>query len=339
MFHPKITVLMAAYNAERYLREAVDSVLQQSFRDFEFIVFDDKSTDGSLEILKAYHDPRLIIIENAQNQGLTKNLVKGMELARGDYVARMDADDVCLPHRLQTQVAFLDQNADVSVVGSAVIFFDGAGYKFVGHQPLSHDEIKCELLYGFTMLHPSVMMRKADLARHGLNYDPHFVCSQDHDLWVRAIRCLRFANLHEPLLKMRDHPMKIGRTRRPKQEEMSNETRKRQLDELGVHYNADELRAFNQAAGGFAPKEEADLRHYEAILLKIFRVNRERAIFDQATLQSFGARRFRAWCRDGLIRRLKWGRYYWHSDIRSYDYASPREICGLLYRSATCCLS
>ena len=331
--HPKITVLMSVFNAESFLHDAVDSVLNQSFKDFEFIIFDDKSSDRSLEILNKYRDERIVLIQNAQNEGLTKNLVRGMELAKGDYVARMDADDICQSHRLRTQLSFLEQNAEITVVGSAVIYFDGTGYESVARQPAEHDEIKCELLYGFTMLHPSVMFRKADFDRHGLSYNPHFVYSQDHDLWTRAIRLVRFANIQEPLLKMREHPMKIGRTKRPKQQELSNEVRKRQLDELGVKYEGAELIAFNRAADDRPPESSDELRHYEMILLKIFNSNRTRPIFYQQVLQLIAARRFRARCREALLKNKSWGRYYWRSKLRPFDAVTLREKAGLIFRS------
>jgi hypothetical protein len=180
------------------------------------------------------------------------------------------------------------------------------------------------------------MLRKDDLSRHGLTYDPHFVCSQDHDLWTRAIRLLRFANVHEPLLKMRDHPKKIGRTERSTQEELSDAIRRRQLDELGVDYTVDEVRAFNRAAGGFPAGSILDLHHYESILLKVFKSNKERRIFEPDLLQSLGAGRFRAWCREALIRGQKWGRYYWHSKVRSFDSCPFRQKLGFVWRSISC---
>ena len=185
MNSPFISVLMSVYNGAPYLREAIDSVLTQSFVDFEFIIFDDKSTDGSLEVIKGCQDERVILIENPENQGLTRNLARGMDLARGIYVARMDADDVCLPHRFAKQVDFLQRLPTISVVGSSVIFFDETGQEFVAYQSTSHDEIKCHLLFGFTMLHPSVMMRKSDLVAHSLHYDPHFECSQ-HQIYFES---------------------------------------------------------------------------------------------------------------------------------------------------------
>jgi glycosyltransferase involved in cell wall biosynthesis len=219
---PRVTILMAVFNAEPFLQESVNSILNQTLGDFEVVIVEDKSTDRSLEILKSYHDPRIELVENPVNMGQTVSLMKGISMARGKYIARMDADDVCLPHRLQTQVNFLEQHPEISVLGSAVVFFDGKGYEFFGYQPEMHEAIKCELLFGFTMLHPSVMMRKAGLEQYGLNYDPKFACSQDHDLWTRSIRKMGFFNLQEPLLRMRNHGGQMGQTRKQRMHEESN---------------------------------------------------------------------------------------------------------------------
>ena len=308
-------------------------MLRQTFTDFEFIIFDDGSTDDTAEQLAGYQDSRLRIFCNPQNEGLTKNLIKGMDLAQGEYVARMDADDICLPQRFKSQVDFLELNRSVSVVGSSVTFFDGAGHESVAYQPTGHDEIKCELFYAFTMLHPSVMLRKADFDRHGLAYEAEYVCSQDHDLWVRAIRKLRFANLLEPLLKMREHACKIGRTRRKQQEEFSNRARKWQLDELGVDYTESELRAFNQSANGEPSTGTEDLQLLEAMLLKIFEANETKGVFEQTLLIRRGAECFRSRCRDALLQKQPWGRYYWRSRIRAFDSVPLREKAGLALRS------
>src|SRR5882762_8361511 len=104
---PQVTVLMSAYNAERHLAEAVDSVLAQTFHDFEFLIFEDGSTDSTPIILDRYSDPRIRLVENGTNLGLTRNLAQGMQTARGDFVARMDADDISMPHRLASQLNYL----------------------------------------------------------------------------------------------------------------------------------------------------------------------------------------------------------------------------------------
>lgn len=333
---PKISVLMAAYNAEPFLREAIDSVLNQSFQDFEFLIFEDCSQDATLEIIQSYDDPRLRVIINETNQGLTKCLIYGMELAKGEYVARMDADDVCMTNRFERQLAYFSTHPEVSVLGSAVTFFDGKGYEFVGYQPETHDEIKVALFLGFTMLHPSVMMRKADMDKFGLNYNPEFVVSQDHDLWTRAVRKLRFANFGEPLLNMREHSSKIGSTRKPEQVTLSNRSRKYQLDELGVFYSPEEFYAFNMAAGMPEQFDETSLLNLESIFLKVIQANRDIGIYVQSILEKAVAARFRSICRNLLLGGTATGSVYWKSQLRSYDAPTLREKIGLLYRSILC---
>jgi len=330
---PRVTVLMSAYNAERFVGEAVESVLGQTFHDFEFLIFEDKSADTTLQVLRSYADHRIRLVENRENRGLTKNLVTGMEMARGEFVARMDADDVCMPERLAAQVAHMDQHPDISVLGSAVTFFTEVGKEFVAHQPLEHEEIKCALFYGFTMLHPSVIVRRADFEKHGLTYDPAFRVSQDHDLWTRAIRKVRFANVHEPLLKMREHEGKIGRRGRPQQQALSNLIRQRQLEELGVNFTAEELKMFSEQDVDTRSWTADDCAVFDELLLRIFDTNSRALVFDQRILVSMGCGRFRESCRQLLISGNRAGRYYWRSRIRRIDDLTPWQLTGLVLQS------
>ena len=118
MKNPKVTVLMSVYNGEKYLQEAIDSILEQTFKDFEFLIINDGSTDKTGEILESYHDLRIKIINNEKNIGLTKSLNKGLKLARGEYIARQDADDISMPERLEKEVEFLETHQDYAVVGA-----------------------------------------------------------------------------------------------------------------------------------------------------------------------------------------------------------------------------
>ncbi len=115
---PRVTVLMSVYNGEKYLREAIDSILNQTFKDFEFLIIDDGSTDSSADIIRSYTDFRIRLIQNEKNIGLTRSLNKGLKLAKGEYIARMDVDDISLPIRFEKQVSFLDKYEDVKLVGS-----------------------------------------------------------------------------------------------------------------------------------------------------------------------------------------------------------------------------
>jgi hypothetical protein len=331
--NPKVTVLMSAYNAERYVAEAVDSVLAQTFPDFEFLIFEDASTDRTREIFRSYSDPRIRVVENEANLGLTRNLQRGMLMACGEYVARMDADDVCMPQRLARQLEYLGAHPEIAVLGSAVTFFGEGREPFVGHQPVGHDAIKCALLYGFTMLHPTVMIRKKDFDRYGLNYDPAFPVSQDHDLWERAIRKVRFANVSETLLHLRMHAEKIGTVRNDQQRRYSDLIRSRQLAELGVSATPAEVRVLGEHGSPQATWTLADCQALEQLLLRIFESNKKSGVFDQGMLVGMGVAHFRGTCRHLLLNGNGAGRYYWRSRIRRLDVPTMRELVGLIWRS------
>ena len=159
---PKITVLMTVYNGERYLKECMDSVLGQTFRDFEFLIIDDYSTDSSRDLIKSYKDSRIRLIENEKNLNQVRSLNIGLEQARGQYVARMDQDDIMLRDRLERQVNFLDKNTDISVVGTWGEVIDEKGKVFTkACLPLRNEEIVGRVLFcGYFLMHPSVVFRK-----------------------------------------------------------------------------------------------------------------------------------------------------------------------------------
>lgn len=118
---PKVSVVMPAFNAEKYIREAVDSILNQTFTDFEFIIINDGSTDHTKEIILEYDDPRIVLLENEKNSGIVVTLNKGIQFARGEYIARMDSDDISLCNRIERQVLFLDSHAHIGLIGSVLL--------------------------------------------------------------------------------------------------------------------------------------------------------------------------------------------------------------------------
>jgi glycosyltransferase involved in cell wall biosynthesis len=199
---------MAVYNGEKYLREAVDSILAQSFRDFEFIIIDDGSTDRSLAILEGYaHADLRIRLLSRPNRGLTASLNEGLELARGDFVARMDCDDICLPDRFEKQVAFLKEHQEVCLVGSRVELMDPEGQP-INLKPgmlLTHAEIDAALLRkGWPIVHPTIMVRYDTIMEAG-RYSEEYQTNQDHDLFLRLAERDQLANLPDVLLKYRQH--------------------------------------------------------------------------------------------------------------------------------------
>ena len=203
MFEPKVTVLMSVYNGEKHLKEAIDSILTQTFTDFEFLIINDGSTDKTGETLRSYNDPRIRIIENLQNIGLTKSLNKGLTLAKGEYIARQDADDISLQERLATQVNFLDNHPEIGLVGSWYIIIDRNGEELLKCTlPVENAEVRKRIMEFNPFAHGSVMLRKKCIEEVG-PYDEKFSCAQDYELWFRILDRHQAANISAYLYKWR----------------------------------------------------------------------------------------------------------------------------------------
>ena len=202
----KVTVLMSVYNGAKYLREAIDSILNQSFKDFEYLIIDDCSTDGSSDIIRSYTDPRIRLIQNEKNIGLTRSLNKGLKLANAQYIARMDADDISLPSRFERQTEFLQSPPEHVVVGCCILRIDPDGDPIqIDHQADSHENIEKVFLRGRSGLpHPAAMFRRE--AAHAVgDYGREYECAQDIDLFLRLGERGRLGNVQEVLLKYRQH--------------------------------------------------------------------------------------------------------------------------------------
>lgn len=200
---PRISVVMSVYNGERFLRHAVDSILAQTFRDFEFIVVDDGSTDGTAEILMGYTDPRLHVVRQ-ENIGLIGSLNRAVDIASGKYIARMDSDDISLPRRLELQLEWLDNNPRLAVLGTQVKEIDEAGDTIRRHYyPRGSDAIEQALFRGATALcHGTVLFRRACFEMVG-GYRQPFEHAEDYDLWLRLIERYDMENLAEILYRKR----------------------------------------------------------------------------------------------------------------------------------------
>jgi hypothetical protein len=210
---PRVSVLMAVRDGERFLRESLASVFAQSEADLELVVVDDGSTDGSAAILEAQDDPRLVRLANPKPLGLAQALNRALGVARGELVARQDADDVSHPERLERQLRFLRERPELGVLGTWLERIDAAGRPAGAlRAPRSHARIAWSLaLGGNPLAHPSVMARRELLERAG-GYDARLRVAQDHELWTRLLPRARFANLPEALVRYREHAASLTRT-------------------------------------------------------------------------------------------------------------------------------
>ena len=208
--NPKISVIMSVYNGEKYLREAIESILNQTFTDFEFIIVNDGSTDNSLEIIKSYNDERIKIINNEKNIGLTKSLNKALAQARGEYIARQDADDISLPSRFEEQIKYLEEHPDVVLLGTSSYNIDESG-KIIGKKIALAKPTMGNLFKENQFIHGSVMFKKEVVDELGY-YNELFNYSQDYELWLRIANHYPVRNLTQRLYKSRSHSENIGFT-------------------------------------------------------------------------------------------------------------------------------
>lgn len=198
---PLVSVVMPVYNAERFVGDALKSILNQTYTKFEFIIIDDGSKDESLAIIKKYADPRIRLIALAQNQGIVNALNTGLQAAQGKYIARMDADDVSMPNRLALQVAFMEKHPEVGLLGTQHMAIHGKARLF----PTTHNALVWYMLNACPFVHPSVMLRVDVLKQHHLQYDKAFEYAEDLELWTRLSGFTQVANLPQRLIKYRYH--------------------------------------------------------------------------------------------------------------------------------------
>lgn len=241
---PIISVLMSVYNGEPYLSKAVESILSQTFSDFEFVIINDGSADGSSAILRKYYkqDSRIRLVEQ-QNQGLTRSLNFGLRLARGKYIARMDADDFSMPKRLEIQVDYLDNHPRCVAVGSEVMLVDPEGWPIsLRKQSTCHEEIEAQLLKGNggAMTHPVVTMRKSAVVAIG-GYNEKFVTAQDIDLFLKLSEVGRLHNLSDVLLHWRQHAKSMNHTKYHTWQGMKSQILKDAYRRRGLDLKAPEI--------------------------------------------------------------------------------------------------
>ncbi|KAA5546129.1 glycosyltransferase [Roseiconus nitratireducens] len=231
---PLLSIVMAVHDGADYLPAAIDSILNQTFSQFEFLIVDDGSDSATKEILSQISDSRVQIITQSQ-QGLTRSLNTGLAKARGKYIARMDADDVAFPDRLERQFQYLEANPDVVALGTNVVYIDRDNRSlFMRRLPVNHDEIiKCQLSdWGGFLVHPSVMMRSQSVREIG-GYDDSFRYAQDYDLWFRLADTGKLANLSSPLLYYRIHGKGLTQSRQNEQAQCREAILNRELAKRG----------------------------------------------------------------------------------------------------------
>ena len=225
---PKISVIMPAYNSEQYIAEAIESILNQTFSDFEFIIINDGSTDKTADIVRSYDDSRIRFIDNSVNQGISTTANLGLELANGEYIARMDSDDISHSNRFEKQVTYMDAHPECGVLSASYHMFGDADRITVHPEYVG----SLDLLVGCYVAHPVTMIRKSVIDEYNFVYDKDFVCAEDYDLWARMARVTEIHNLQDVLLEYRWHETNISNIHAEIQAENVKRIRQKILDYL-----------------------------------------------------------------------------------------------------------
>jgi glycosyltransferase involved in cell wall biosynthesis len=256
---PCVTVLMPVYNGEIYLREAIESILSQTFTDFEFLIINDGSTDKSEKIIKSYNDSRIRYVKNESNLKLIATLNNGIELAKGKYILRMDADDISVPNRIEKQVAFMEQNPEIGLCGTWFNTFDEQGEKGRCTYAEDHDKICFKHLYQIHLSHGTSIIRKSTLMEFEFRFDKNFAHAEDYDLFTRMSLKTKLANLPYVGYHVRHHENEVSVIFNDIQRENVLKVRKRLFDLFDTKSDDSSLLAF----------EELNHQNYKGIKLSV----------------------------------------------------------------------
>lgn len=248
-----VSVIMGVHNEqEEYLHASLKSIFNQTYKNIEIIIIDDASEPickSTIEDL-CKEKSNVKVIHNDFNIGLTKSLNRGLDIANGEFVARMDADDISLPERFKKQIGFLKKNPDIDIVGTGVVSFGGETKFMSPPNGYDNDEVQCNLFFTSSLCHPSVMIRRKLLETHDLRYDENVKKGQDYDMWERCSVYGKLAVIKEVLLYYRIHSKQITSTNRADQDLSAKKVSIRRLGRIGISPSEKEYRCHELLASG-----------------------------------------------------------------------------------------
>jgi glycosyltransferase involved in cell wall biosynthesis len=323
---------MPVYNAAAYVGAAIQSILAQEHDAFELLIVDDASTDGSLDVVRSFRDPRIHVLHNESNLKLAHALNRGLAEAKGDLIARMDSDDVARPDRLVRQEDFMRRAPDTGASGSWVSVF-GVGRRFVLPYLCRPDSVAAFALFDSPVCHPSVILRRSVLQQHALCFDPGFNPSEDYDLWERLLRVSRMANLNAVLLDYRVHARSMTRSDWGRMDMMGGQIVERQFQRHGVVLTADALAFHRRLSVGAGLSDAEELQRAERWLTELAGHRGLREAFpNQGIEEAVGLVWFRA-CLNTMSRAsAAWG-IYRRSSLRRHYRPLWAEMSTMLLRS------
>ncbi|MGF1697500.1 glycosyltransferase [Vibrio lamellibrachiae] len=333
-----ITVLLPAYNAEKYISRAIESVLSQTYIDFELLVINDGSTDDTLNIIKSYTDDRVRLVNLQENVGLISALNTGLNLADSKYIARMDADDICQPTRLERQVEFLEGNAEYVACGTSIINFNDSGEGYMRY-PETDEEIRVALtFFERNICHPTVMIRRSSLEDNGIKYRSEFKYAEDYTLWIDLARIGKLYNLKDGLLYYHRHENQVSSVYYPEQMNVSRKIVRNQLNTAFPSLTSKEVQLIKNLCiheQGIYPEIHLTLTEIKEVINKVEAINSELSLFSPVHLKKIlFFKRFR--CSFYYIYRFNYFvklrcfiGYFYHQPIRAVN--ELQSIIKLLF--------
>lgn len=276
----KISVVMPAYNAEKYIGQAIESVLNQTVKDFEFIIINDGSVDRTKDIILSYPDKRIVYLENDKNSGIVDTLNRGLDYATGEYIARMDADDIAVMDRFEKQEAVLENNSNIGVVGSNIRIFGEEIESTVFCYSSNPKRAKAELIFNSSLAHPAVMIRHSILCTNNIMYEKEYQGLEDYVLWWRISKFADVMSIDEVLLNYRKHKKQITQTRDPQFIEKLRKFSKERLHTLVDSTENEEKVFFKYCEGNYTEFSNEEIINLSVFYSKLLEANRKKRIFD-----------------------------------------------------------
>ncbi|MCE2711638.1 MAG: glycosyltransferase [Cryomorphaceae bacterium] len=275
---------MPVYNGEKFLNEAIISILGQSFEEFEFLIINDGSTDSTEKIILSYTDNRIRYVKNETNLKLIETLNKGIVLSQGKYIVRMDADDISAIDRIEKQVAFMEKNKKVGLCGTWITSF-GEVTETICKYKEAHDEIVLKMLYQCHFCHPSLIIRKEVFEQGKVLFDSEFLHAEDYELYLRLSTKWKFHNLQESLIKYRIHSLSVSRQNEKIQLENSQQIRKMFFSLLGIDCSQEELKAFEALNHEDYKAISITSENIQILLESMLKGNHQKKVFDISFLE------------------------------------------------------
>lgn len=280
---PLISVVMPIKNEESHLQESIACILNQTVKNIEFLIIADDINDRVVEIINGFNDPRIRLIQNPKRSGIAAALNQGFKESRGHFIARMDSDDLCTSNRFKKQLDFMNAHPDVGICGTFQIIFGGYCDGF-NRTAVTHDEIKVGLLFGPTMLHPTVFFRAEIIHKYKLYYDESAYMCEDYEIWARAAKLTRLHTIPENLNLYRWESKKKWELDIPSLIQSLNSIWERELKDLGMTPTKTDLEIHKQITGRGQVEGYRVLLKYHKHLKKIVKLNKKSRIYDSDLL-------------------------------------------------------